>query len=205
MPSAPLAGELDADVPSLQWDDCYAMVLATSPELSAARARLERASIAVRRARREPFPDIDVALSVRHHNISRRDVANVELGIPIPVFDRNQGNIRSAEAECLAAAKNVQRIELELLDRLAVAFRRYADARQQADRHSERMLPRAERSLKLVTDGYDKGQVAYLTLITSQQTYLQVNLSYLESLQELRAAAAIIEGQLLSGSLTYQK
>jgi cobalt-zinc-cadmium efflux system outer membrane protein len=64
------------------------------------------------------------------------------------------------------------------------------------------MVPRAKRSLKLVTDGYGKGQVKYLTLLTAQQTYVQVNLSYLDSLRELRASSVVIEGQLLSGSLT---
>jgi cobalt-zinc-cadmium efflux system outer membrane protein len=67
------------------------------------------------------------------------------------------------------------------------------------------MLPRAEKSLKLVTAGYEMGQVKYLTLITAQQTYLQVNLSYLDSLREFRASSAMIEGQLLSGSLSQRR
>ena len=100
-----------------------------------------------------------------------------------------------------AACNEVQRIGLELQDRLAVAYRRYASARQQVDRYRQRMLPRAKRSLELVTDGYEKGQVKYLTLLTAQQTYVQVNLSYLDSLRELRAASSIIEGQLLTNSL----
>ena len=64
------------------------------------------------------------------------------------------------------------------------------------------MVPRARRSLKLVTGGYEKGQVDYLTLLTAQQTYLQVNLSYLDSIRELRAASSVIDGQLLTDSLT---
>ena len=69
-------------------------------------------------------------------------------------------------------------------------------------RSSRRTLPRARKSLDLVTAGYEKGQVKYLTLLTAQQTYLHVNLSYLDSLRELRASLAEMEGQLLSGSLT---
>jgi cobalt-zinc-cadmium efflux system outer membrane protein len=129
-------------------------------------------------------------------------VANVQVGIPVPIFDKNQGNIRAAEAEWIAACQDAKRVELDLQDQLAVAYRRYANARQQAERYRQRMIPRAERSLKLVTEGYEKGQVEYLPLLTAQQTYLQVNLSYLASLRELRASSAIIEGQLLSGSLT---
>jgi hypothetical protein len=63
------------------------------------------------------------------------------------------------------------------------------------------MVPRAQRSLTLVTEGYETGQVKYITLLTAQQTFLQVSLSYLDSLRELRTASSIIEGRLLTDSL----
>ena len=205
MESSPLTGELDADVPSFDWNTCYAMVLGGNPALKAAQTRVERARIVIQRARKEPIPNVDLSVSVRHNNITGFDNTNVQLGVPLPIFNRNQGNIRSAEAEWIAASNEVKRIELDLQDRLAVAYRRYANGRQQADRYSKRMVPRAERSLKLVTDGYQKGQVKYLTLLTAQQTFLQVNLSYLDSLRELRTAASIIDGQLLSNSLAARR
>lgn len=201
MDDRPLDGQLDADLSHFDWDTCCSTVFGNNPTLNAARARAERSRIVIHRARKEPIPNIDLSVSVRHHNITDSDVANVQLGIPLPVFNRNQGNIRSAEAEWVAACSEVKRIELSLQDRLAVAWRQYANANQQTDRYSKRMVPRAKRSLSLVTDGYKKGQVEYLTLLTAQQTYLQVNLSYLDALRELRSASSTIEGQLLTDSL----
>ncbi len=205
MPMTPLACDLDSDLPSFDWDSCYAMVLSGNPELNAARTRVERASIVVRRAKKEPIPNLDLSVSVRHHNVTNSDVANIQLGIPIPIFNRNQGNIRAAEAKWAAAFHEVKRIELDLQDRLAAAYRRYANARQQVQRYSQRIISKAKRSLKLVTDGYEKGQVKYLTLLRAQETYLQVNLSYLDSLRELKASAVVIEGRLLTGSLTERR
>lgn len=198
---SPVDGELDTDLPRFDWDRCYATALSGNPALQAARTRVARARLVIQRARKEPIPNIDLSVSHRHHNITDNNVTNVQVGIPIPVFNRNQGNIRSAQAELTRACNEVKRIELDLQDRLAVAYRRYANARQQVDRYSKRMVPRAEQSLKLVSGGYEKGQVEFLTLLTAQQTYLQVNLSYLDSLRELRAAASLIDGQLLSESL----
>ncbi len=201
MVMTPLTGELDGDLPSLDWDEAYAIVLACNPELNAARANVDRASIAITRARREPIPNMDLSVSHRHHNVTQDDVTNIQAGIPIPLFNKNQGNIRSAEAEWMTAQNEVGRIELRLQDRLAVTFRRYANARQQVDRYRDPMLPRAKKSLDLVNDGYAQGQVEYLTLLTAEQTYLQLSLSYLDSLRELRTAAATIDGQLLTDSL----
>ena len=205
MQVAQLDGRLSADLPTHDWESCHVTVLENHPALNAARARMSRARIVIRRAKKEPVPNLDLSVSVRHHNVTDSEVANVQIGIPIPIFNKNQGNIRSAEAEWIAACNEVKRIELSLQDRLAVAYRRYANAHQQSGRYGERMIPRASRSLKLVTDGYEKGQVQYLTLLTAQQTFLQVNLSYLASLRELRVASSLIECQLLTDSLAERK
>lgn len=201
--STELSGTLDDELMQLDWESCRITVLTGHPELAAARARAARAAIAVRRAKQEPIPDIDLGVSVRRNNIIGRGeaVTNVELGIPVPIFDRNQGNICSAEAEWVLACQEVKRIELNLQDRLAIAFRRYTNARQQVQRYGQRMLPKAKRSLSLVKNGYQNGQVEYLTMLTAQQTYLQITLSYLDALQELQTAADVIEARMLTNSL----
>ena len=197
-----LSGEIDANLPDFDWETTYQMVVNANPELSAALANLERTNIAIVRARKEPVPDIDLFVSVRHVDFSGDDILNIQAGIPIPVFDKNQGNIQAAQAEWMAANREVQRIELDLQDRLAVAFRRYCNARQQIDRYQQRIVPKADESLRLVTDGYEKGEVEYLMLLTAQETFYQVNLAYLDALQELWQATAAIDGQLLEGSLS---
>ena len=147
------------------------------------------------------IPNFDLSVSVRHHNVTESDVANIQLGIPIPIFNQNQGNIWAAKAKRIAACYEVKRIELDLQDRLAVAYRQYLNARQKVERYSQKMIPRAEQALNLVRNGYKTGQLKYQTLLTAQETYLRVNLSHLTSLQELWTASSIIEGQLLTGSL----
>jgi outer membrane protein TolC len=107
-----------------------------------------------------------------------------------------------AQSELVAAKSDVRRIELDLQDRLALAYRRYADAKQQTSRYNDSILGKARKSLDLVKDGYEEGQSDYLSLITAQQTFVRVNLAYLESLKELRTSLVIIEGQLLTGSLS---
>ncbi len=202
MRMTPLTGDLDADLPSYTWEDCYASVFERHPQLAAARTQVERSRIAITRARKEVIPNIDLLVSVRHINPTDSDTASVMAGIPIPIFDKNQGNIMRAQAEMVSAQNEVRRIELDLQDRLAVAYRRYANARQQAQRYSLQILPRARESLELVTNGYENGQVKYLTLINSQQKFVRVNLTYLNSVQQLWEAATLIEGQLLSESLS---
>ncbi|HIF32302.1 MAG TPA: hypothetical protein EYQ75_11670, partial [Planctomycetaceae bacterium] len=86
-------------------------------------------------------------------------------------------------------------------DRLAMSYRRYANARQQVERYGQRTVGRAKQSLDIVRNGYEAGKADYLTLLNAQETYVQVSLSYLSALREQHVAGAIIENQLLTGSL----
>jgi outer membrane protein, heavy metal efflux system len=119
----------------------------------------------------------------------------------MPIFNRNQGNIRKAQAELMAAQNEVQRVQLDLQQRLAAVFEQYTTARYQVEKYSRDILPIAQSSLALANKGYRQGEYSYLFLLTSQRTYFQTNLIYLDALRELRTASTAIEGNLLSGSL----
>ena len=202
LPRTKLAGDLHDKVPNYDWEGCLDSIIRQSPEVAVAQSRVESARVVVSRARRERIPDVNVMVAVRHHNFTADDVANVQVGFPLPIFDANQGNIRRTLGELRAAESNLRRVELDLRDRLAVAMRRYLSAHQQADRFQKNILPRARRSLDLVSNGFTCGQVSYDRLIATQRTHITVNIAYLDALRELRAAVAEIDGQLLYGSLT---
>jgi cobalt-zinc-cadmium efflux system outer membrane protein len=197
-----LVGDLDEDLPIYDWTTCCNMVLEDNPVLEAARTRQERARISICRANRELIPNIDVAVSYRHHNVTQDRVANLEIGIPSPIFDRNQGNIVSAEAEWIAACNEVERLKLSLQDQLANVFLRYQNGLHQVGRYRQHILPRARRSLEITQLGYEKGQAAYLALLNAQQTLIRADLAYLDSLQQLRVAISLIENQLLTNNLS---
>lgn len=197
----PLAGDLTT-LPYFDWCESLARVLASSPELSAAQAEIGRASWALRRAEVQPRPNVDLQASTQYDAASEVQIANVQLGVAVPLFDRNQGNIRRAQAEIAAARADVSRVELHLQSRLATAFERYANARQQTEIYTQRVLPNAKESLELVTLGYRQGEFSYLTLLTAQRTFAQTNLAYLEALRELRQSAVAIDGLLLGDSLS---
>lgn len=194
-----LEGNVTAGMSDMDWDDCQRLVLEGHPQRQAARARVATTELAITQARRQVVPDVDVRVGMAHMYPTGSDVTGVMVGVPIPIFDRNQGNISRAEAELVRARHELKRLDIELFHRAATAFRRYANARQQARRYAEEILPRASKSLGLVRNGYRQGQVRYLVLLSTQQKYVEVNLSYLELVRQLREAVTVIESQLLAG------
>ena len=197
----PLAGKVTGDLPDMTWDDCRQRVFAGHPGLAAARARLTTAGREVTRQKRMVIPDLDLRVGRGHMHISGSDVTSVMVGVPLPIYDRNQGGISRSEAEMVRARFDVQRLEVELQQRAAMAYREYANARHQGRRYSERILPRARKSIELVRRGYGEGQVGYLELLVAQQKYVEVNLAYLATIRRLRESVTVIESQLLTGGL----
>ncbi|MHB1036244.1 MAG: TolC family protein [Pirellulales bacterium] len=201
MQPAPLAGTLDDGLPQLTWEGALGRLMSESPELALARAGVDRARWALSRECAGAYPNLDVLGSVRHNADNGDTLAEVELGVPLPLFNRNQGNISKAQAELTVAMNEVRRVELELRNRLATAFEQYANARQQAEKYAVEILPNAQTSLDLVTTGYRQGEFGYLVLLTAQRTHFQTNLAYLDALREMRTTTVTIEGLLLRDSL----
>jgi outer membrane protein, heavy metal efflux system len=138
---------------------------------------------------------------VQYDNATRDAIAGVQVGIPLPIFNRNQGNICKAQAELTAAERDVERVQLALQQRLALVFEQYATALRQVEKYHDDILPNAQESLKLVSTGYRQGEFSYLVLLTAQRTYFQTNLAYLDALRDLRTACVAIEGYLLGDNL----
>ena len=196
-----LTDDLGETVPEIYWDDAVGRLLTESPELARAWSGVERAKCALARAQAGRTPDVDLQAAVRYNDATASTTATIGMGIPLQIFDRNQGNIKRARWELAAAEREVRRVELVLQDRLAEVFERYANARQQAEQYRAGILPDAESSLALVRMGYQQGEFGYLELLTAQRTYFRVNLAYLESLRELWTSSVQIEGLLLTGGL----
>jgi len=197
----PLAGNPEEGLPEIQFEVALQRLLMNSPELAANQAGVERARAALARARAEPIPNVDFTLTGQHDNATGSDIIGVQIGIPIPVLNRNQGGIQRAEAEYMAAEAELRRTAYGLQQRLATVYQQYASTRQQAEVYQRDILPDARGSLDIATKGYRQGEFSYLTLLTAQRTYFQTNLSYLESLRVLRESSVTIEGFLLRDSL----
>jgi outer membrane protein, heavy metal efflux system len=201
MTPTPLAGELQEGLSLLSWETELNRVLGESPVVAEARSGVAKSQAAVARECAQRIPNVDLQFGAQYDNATRDAIAGVQAGVPVPLFNRNQGNIRRAQAEVTAAQAEVRRVELELQQRLTVAFEQYQNARCQVEKYAGDILPNAQTSLDLVAAGYRHGEFNYVTLLTAQRTFFQVNLAYVEAIRDLRQTIVAIEGNLLSDSL----
>ena len=187
-------------LPALEWGSSRDRLLAASPELAELQFRVERAKWAVQRATAGRVPNVTVESGVVYDNATQDTLANVQVSMPLPLFDRNQGNVTRACGELTAAQAALEERELALAERLATALRDYDLARRRAEKFASTILPAAQQSLDLVSQAYEQGESDYLQLLATQRTYTEKSLTHLQDLESAWKKWAEIDG-LLVGTL----
>jgi cobalt-zinc-cadmium efflux system outer membrane protein len=208
---ARLVGDLEAGLPALDEGQLLARLLAESPEIKSAAAQLERARAALADAQSQRAPDLFLRGKIGYSTElletrlgSSRPTGpemGLEIGIRLPLLNRNQGNIAAAQAEIARAERELERVRILLRARLARAFRDYSDAATAVRRYKETILPNAQRAYELYLTSFRQMAASYPQVLIAQRTLFQVKEDYLRALVKLRQSATLIEGFLLTGAL----
>lgn len=201
LPLQEVVGDLSSTAPQIMWDETLARIRQESPEVAAAIARVEQSRWALQRAAVQATPNVTVQAGVFYDDSSGDPFGTLQVSMPIPVNNRNQGNIAAAHANVAVAVRRVQRVELSLQQRLAVVFQQFEQSRQQAARYGDTILKKAKENLDLNQQGYEAGNSSYLAVLTAQRSYSRARLAWLNALEQLWSATVQIDGLLLADSL----
>jgi cobalt-zinc-cadmium efflux system outer membrane protein len=206
-PYTALAGDLEAELPAIDEAAVREQILRESPELRIARARAEHAKASLSRARADRVPNFFVRGGAGH-NFERTQRGSevgaeffLEIGVPLPIFDRNQGTIVQAEAQLRAAEGELRRTELSLRSRLAGAVRNYRDALRTAERYQQTVLRNAQQSYELYLNRAREMAASYPQVLIARRTLGQVRAEYVRALIDARHASVLLQGFLLTGGL----
>jgi cobalt-zinc-cadmium efflux system outer membrane protein len=209
---ARLIGNLERGLPILDQQTVLVMLLRDSPEIKRAQAGIERARASLARAKAERVPDLFVRGGLGY-NLERFDAparlagqrvgaeAQVEVGLRIPIFDRNQGNIAAASAELEIAEREARRVELILRARLAAAFRTYQNTLRLVSQYEQQVIPRAERAYSLYLTSFRQMAASYPQVLIAQRTFFQVRAEHVNALVDAWQSAIQLQGFLLVGGL----
>lgn len=197
LPKSPLVGSLDIPLPEFDFDPLRDFVLDAHPEVSFAKVGIAKAELAVKRAEVEKIPNVTVGAGYTRQNQNRSDDWLFGVSVPIPAFNRNQGNVQAARAELGRAIFELARVQNDLSGRLATAYGQFSAAKQRADRYRTSILPTATRSYQLSLTAFKGGQFEYLRVVQAQRAVAEANLEYIRALSDAWKAASEIAGLTL--------
>jgi cobalt-zinc-cadmium efflux system outer membrane protein len=167
-----------------------------NPDLARWATVMAQRQAAVTLAEANRTPDPTLGAGVRYFNSADEADAHALLlavSIPLPVFDRNPGNILEAryqlarsEAERRAAAVRVQTALAETHAALSAAF-------SEASTLQDEVLPGAQQAFDAALEGYRQGKFQFLEVLDAQRTLFEARGQYVEALSAYHKAVAALE------------
>jgi cobalt-zinc-cadmium efflux system outer membrane protein len=182
MQPAALAGAASMRDPGFDYEPLRTRMLAQHTDLVTAANSVVKARYNLRLQEVTPFPDVALKLVVQkdYSTPPFNTTTNIEVGVPVPVWDRNQGAIRQARADLARAIDDIPRSRLDLLNRLADAMERYQTNRAQVDAYLNRILPDQVRSYRGLVQ---QPKPEFGDILSAQQQLNSFVAAYLSALQ----------------------
>jgi cobalt-zinc-cadmium efflux system outer membrane protein len=143
LPLSEVAGRIDAFIPCYDFDAIKAHVLTKHTDVLTARNGIEKAKYNLQLAQITPYPDIDVNVAVqKEFALPPFQMSHtVSVGIPLPLWDQNKGNIMAAEAALKQAMEQPHVVELNLTSALSTAYMNYKNNLHALEDYRKLILP----------------------------------------------------------------
>lgn len=163
------------------------------PRLKASKKNIEIAETQLTLEKRQVIPNINVSAGYKRLSREEMDTVQVGIEIPMPLFNRNQGNIQKGRAISRKTKSENLSVYNDLLFQLKKDFNTYQAERKRILEYNNKILPKTEESLSLILEGYKEGEFGYIDLLDAQRTWAETRILYIESLKNLHLLIADIE------------
>ncbi len=170
--------------------------LAASPLLVRAQRELDRRRALVTLEQARAVPDVQINVGVRRSLEVPGNLALVGVQVPIPVANRNQGNILEALRREDKARDELRAAELTLAGDALQALERVAARRDEAELLRSEVLPGAASAYEAATIGFENGKFSFLEVLDAQRTLFAAKQQYLTALANFHRALTELEGLL---------
>jgi cobalt-zinc-cadmium efflux system outer membrane protein len=174
-------------------------LISSSPAVVLARIEVDRRKALTDLEQSKRVPDITVSAGIQRSNETQRNILLFGVSVPLPVFDRNQGNLLEALKLEDKARDELQGATVRLHSEVAQAQERLSTIAAEVQSLRQDVLPGAKSAYDAATIGFENGKFNFLEVLDAQRTYFTAKSQYLKALGEAHRAAADVD-RLLGGS-----
>lgn len=149
------------------------------------------ASLGLEKAQR--IPDLDVSIGSQYDASVRERVNVVGVSMPIPLFNRNQGNVLAASRRADQARDLRNAAELRLRTETRQALDLWQTANTEVRAFNQQILPAAQNAVDSATRGFEMGKFNFLDVLDAQRTLIAARTQYLTATAQATDAWVRIE------------
>lgn len=188
-----VAGDLD-DTEQLPAFSTLVARLGNNPQLARWTTEREKREATLRLQQAQAVPDITAFAGPRvFGNAENVSTGMLGVSIPLPLFNRNQGNI--AEAQALLSKTNPEEhaAEARAFAELSIAYQTLLRAAEEVVILKGTVIPGATQSVELLTQGFSAGRFSQLEILVERRTLFDARFQHLRALADYHKALAAVE------------
>ena len=188
-----VAGDFDSVLDALPSLEMLRLRLSSNPDWARgdAELKLRQAALASERAAR--MPDLEAAIGLQRFEEDGSDALAFGIGLPLPLFDRNQGNIAAARHELAKTQAERRAAETELAAELANAHGTLRSSHGRALTLRSKVVPAVEDAFDAAHKGYGQGKFGFLDVLDAQRGLFAARGDLLDALSDYHAALTDIQ------------
>lgn len=162
-------------------------------ELRLAVLRIDQreASLGLEKAQR--IPDLTLSLGSQYSELERERVNVVGVSMPLPLFNRNQGNVLAAARRADQARDQRNATALRVRSEVQNALQQWQTAEAEVSAFQQRILPAAQSAVDTATRGFEMGKFNFLDVLDAQRTLIGARGQYLQAIADNTEAWVRIE------------
>jgi cobalt-zinc-cadmium efflux system outer membrane protein len=190
------AGELVAEPLPVDMEKLLEVAKAKRPDLKVAKSEISRLQTEAQLNSRLVLPNLTIGAFVGHEQNTER-FAGVELGLPLPIFNRRQGEATAIAGRLAQARNQLRATELNAEHEVRDAYGKYTAALRALKASQEDIVAPARESFGLLEAAFNAGKLDLLSLSVAERQSFDAQMGYLDAW--FNYAAAKISLDLATG------
>lgn len=180
-PDFDVTGDFRADEVNYDRDEIIRQASEARPDLLALRREQARSQAELRLQLAQRKVDYVVGTEFgrqQQAGLGQANVAAFSLSLPLPVFNRNQGEIRRAEVELQQNEARLRALEAAIRNEAESAFRAYSTSRKLLETFQREMIEQAAEVRRIMEFSYRRGEASLLEFLDAQRAFNDVMQGY---------------------------
>jgi cobalt-zinc-cadmium efflux system outer membrane protein len=186
------AGSFEALVAVPGLEELYA-ALDESPGMLLWETELERRKAEVKLTDAGAIPDITISAGPRYYNENNDKAWVAGFSMPIPLFNRNQGERQEARCNTARAQEEHKAARIKIRSDLVQTYQSCSASFELAAALRDKAIPGAQQALNVTREGYWQGKFNYLMVLDAQRTLFELKQQYVDTVADYHANRTAIE------------
>ncbi|HUT28167.1 MAG TPA: TolC family protein [Sedimentisphaerales bacterium] len=187
-----VAGDLNSTMPIPTLDQVMRSV-DRNPDMARWATEVEQRQAALKLAKANTIQDLRFGGGMQSFNETDDNAVVFGISIPLPLFDRNQGNILEAQHKLAAGKAQREAMTASIHTAVTQAHAELSSALREATALREKVLEGARSAFEAAGEGYRSGKLGFLEVLDAQRTLFEAKARYIDALAVYHSAKADVE------------